>query len=74
MAKIIFNGKEREITEKTVSYNHLVVMRTNAFPKKDIIWTITWKQGERAGTLTPKSPPIKVIEGMIINVIRTDNA
>ena len=74
---IIVNGREKTVAVNEVSYEQILLL---AFPAPDtgenVIYTITWarnEHGDASGKLVPGGT-VKVNEGMVFNVQRTDKS
>lgn len=74
---IIVNGREHTFEEKEISFNELVILAHGSLPQHPlIIDTITYKKGggnKQEGTME-KDELVKVKNGMIFNVTRTDKS
>ena len=72
--KIILNGEIIEIDNYTLSYDTIIKM-ISGNTNSNIIYTITYSKGENntKGCLVKNSYYIKVVDGMIINVVVTGN-
>ena len=74
---IIVNGREKEWSEKTISFKQVVVLAFGAYEENDqIVYTVTYKSAEkpkREGTMVV-GDEVKVHHGMIFNVGRTNKS
>lgn len=70
---IVVNGKQRTVTEKTISYEQVVRL---AFPEGplDILFTVAYANPHgKDGTLAP-GQDAHVKEGMSFNVVKTNRS
>lgn len=70
---IVVNGKQRTVTEKTISYEQVVRL---AFPEGpfDILFTVAYANPHgKDGTLAP-GQDTHVKEGMSFNVVKTNRS
>ena len=71
---IIVNGREKRVAPGQISFDQLVELAYGHPPEGgNIYYTVTFRKGERAGTLTP-GQAISVENGMRFNVVRTDKS
>lgn len=74
---IIINGREVEVDKKELTFAEIVELAFGDAPTGDnIIFTVTYKRGhgnKPEGTLV-EGESVKVKEGMIFNVTRTDKS
>jgi hypothetical protein len=74
---VVINGRELEVDKKELSFAEIVELAFGTTPSGDnIIFTITYKRGhgdKPDGTLV-EGDSVKVKEGMIFNVTRTDKS
>jgi hypothetical protein len=74
---IIVNGREKDVTEKELSFDQLVALAfTNPPTGANIVFTITYRRGhgdKPEGTLI-EGQSVKVKDGMIFNVTATDKS
>lgn len=74
---IIVNARPKEWGEKVISYKEVVELAYDTSPDNpDITYTITYSKGpesNREGSLV-KGKSVKVKDGMIFNVTRTDKS
>ena len=77
LTKIIVNGRQKETAAKELSFQDVVRLAFDDAVFNDVtIYTITFKRGhgdKPEGTLV-EGETIKVKEGMIFNVARTDKS
>lgn len=75
--KIVVNGKEKQVEKDEISFTELVTLAFGPAPgNENTIYTITYKRGQGKkpeGTLV-SGETVKVKEGMIFNVVRTDKS
>jgi len=72
---IIVNGRPKEWNEKTISFKQVVVLAFSKYEDNDqIVYTVTYliKKGEE-GTMVA-GDEVKVRQGMVFNVSRTDKS
>jgi hypothetical protein len=71
---IIVNGRKKEITTKTLSFDQLVALAFNPVPVgPNVMFTITYRKGPHKnpeGTLT-EGATVKIKDGMIFDVTET---
>lgn len=74
---IIVNGKDKDVNKDNIEYNEVVILAFGSYVDDDrTIYTITYSRGHsdrEKGTLV-KGKSVKVKEGMIFNVARTDRS
>jgi len=74
---IVVNGREKEVTQKVLSIAEVVTLAFGSAPGGDnIIFTVTYKRGDDdkpEGTLV-EGDTVKLKDGMIFNVTRTDKS
>ncbi len=74
---IVVNGREKVVTEKEMSFAAIVDLAfDNPQRGENIIFTVTYRKGEGKkpeGTLVD-GDTIKIKDGMIFNVTRTDKS
>lgn len=74
---IVVNGREKEVSQKEISFNEVVTLAFGSAPGGDnIIFTVTYKRGhgdKPEGTLV-EGDSVKIKDGMIFNVTRTDKS
>jgi len=72
---IIVNGREKEWSEKEISFKQIVELAFGVYEDNDqIVYTVTYKgPGNQEGTMVV-GDIVKVKKGMIFNVTRTDKS
>jgi hypothetical protein len=74
---IIINGRKKEVTERTLSYEDIVNLAFDNNPPigPNVVITVTYAKGDhdRQGTLLP-GQTIKIRNGMVFNVKATDRS
>lgn len=73
---IIVNGREKETDLKRISYQEVIEMAFNEFINNpDVVYTVTYSNahGNSKGSLV-QGDTIKVKQGMVFNVSRTDRS
>lgn len=73
---IIVNGRQKIFAGKEISFRQVVELAFGTYEENDnIVYTISYSKGEdkKEGTMT-KGTTVKVKEGMIFNVTRTDKS
>lgn len=74
---IIVNGRQKTVSTKELSFEQVVALAYDNPPMEDnVIFTVTYRRGEGnkpEGTLY-KGETVKVKEGMIFNVTRTNKS
>ena len=74
---IIVNARPKEWTEKQITYEQVVVLAFGSYTDDEKIdYTVSFSKGEdskKEGTLT-KGEHVKVKNGMVFNVTRTDRS
>ena len=74
---IVVNGREKEVTQKELSFSEVVTLAFGSAPGgNNIIFTVTYKRGhgnKPEGTLV-EGDGVKIKDGMIFNVTRTDKS
>jgi hypothetical protein len=73
---IIVNAREKQWSEKEISFDQVVKLAYDPVPSGPTIEiTVTYRKGEngKAGTLKP-GESVKVHEGMTFNVVVTDKS
>lgn len=74
--KIIVNGREKQVEKEEISFDELVALANLPEGNENTIITITYTRGhgnKPEGTLV-LGEKVKVKEGMIFNVSRTDKS
>jgi hypothetical protein len=73
---IIVNARERTVTQKTLSFDEIVVLAFGPPNYDASVYTITYRKGpdkmEKGTLLSGESVNLK--SGMIFNVVRTDKS
>lgn len=73
MYKISVNGKEVEANMEWINYHDAVYLAFGYLPKP--LMTISaYKKGVVSRTIIPWEPPVKAVDGLILNVALTGNA
>lgn len=74
---IVVNGREKEVEKDDLSFSEVVVLAFGSPATGDnIIYTVTYKRGhgnKPEGTLV-EGDTVKVKDGMVFNVTRTDKS
>lgn len=73
---IIVNGREKKFIGKEISFRQVVELAFNTYEENEnIVYTVTYSKGEdkKEGTMTIGTS-VKVKDGMIFNVTRTDKS
>lgn len=73
---IIINGRPREFPGKEISFQQVVELANLGGGGENIVFTVTYKRGEGhkpEGTMV-EGDTVKVKDGMIFNVTRTDKS
>jgi len=72
---IIVNGREKEWTEKRITFKQVVTLAFGTYEENElIVYTVTYKyKSHKEGTMVA-GDEVKVHEGMIFNVTRTDKS
>jgi len=72
---IIVNGREKEWSEKRISFRQVVILAFEIYEENEfIVYTVTYKyKVHKEGTMVA-GDEVKVHEGMIFNVTRTDKS
>jgi len=73
---IIVNGREREFAGNEISFEQVVALANLGSEGVNIVFTVTYKRGEGhkpEGSLVA-GESVKVKQGMIFNVTRTDKS
>lgn len=74
---IVVNGRPKEVEERELSFREVVALAfENPVFNDTIVYTVTYKRGHGGkpeGTLV-EGEVLKVKEGMVVNVLRTDKS
>ena len=73
---VIVNGREKTVTGKELSFKQVVELAFGTYEdNENIVYTVTYSKGEdkKEGTMT-KGTTVKIKDGMIFNVTRTDKS
>jgi len=73
---IVVNGRELQVPKEDLSFEEIANLAFNDTASANTIFTITYKRGQGhkpEGSLV-KGDSVKVKEGMIFNVTRTDKS
>lgn len=72
---IIVNGREKEWSEKRITFKEVVILAFDTYEENEfIVYTVTYKyKAHKEGTMVI-GDVVKVREGMIFNVTRTDKS
>lgn len=79
ITKIIVNGREHDYNEKKISYEEVIVIAFGAIDTRpNVAYTVKYSKGNNGkhvdkGSLV-QGDTVKVKEGMIFNVSRTDRS
>ncbi|MGA7521985.1 MAG: multiubiquitin domain-containing protein [Acidobacteriaceae bacterium] len=75
--KIIVNGRKKEVTTKTLTFDHVVALAFNPVPVGPTVqFSVTYRKGPRRnheGTLT-EGETVRVKDGMIFDVTETNKS
>ena len=74
---IIVNGREKEWSEKKISFTQVVVLAFGTYEESDqIIYTMTYKANEKPnhGGEMVLGDEVNVHHGMVFNVTKTDRS
>ena len=74
---IIVNGRQKEWSEKKISFTQVVVLAFGTYEENDqIIYTMTYKANEhpKQDNTMVKGDEVNVHPGMVFNVSRTDKS
>ncbi len=74
---IIVNGRKKEVKEKELSFAQIVELAFGSVPPNpNIVFTITYRPGEghKPGGTLVEGETVKLKEGMIFNVTKTDKS
>ncbi|MBK7143583.1 MAG: multiubiquitin domain-containing protein [bacterium] len=73
---IIVNGREKQYDGKRISFEQVVTLAFGTYEdNENIVYTVTYSKGEdkKEGSMV-KGDDVKVKDGMIFNVSRTDKS
>lgn len=74
---IVVNAREKKLGEKEVSYQQIVELAFGSYiDNENTVYTVTYSKGDdskKEGSLT-KGQIVKIKDGMIFNVTRTDKS
>lgn len=72
--KFIVNSKEKQHLYRVITFDAVVILAFGIIERNDYTtYTITWKNGDAGGIMLPTGK-VKVKDGMIFNVTRTDKS
>ena len=74
---VVVNGRKKEIEDRTLTIVEVVKLAfSDAVFNENIVYTVTYKRGhgDRPEGSLVEGEDVKVKEGMIFNVIRTDKS
>lgn len=74
---IVVNGREKTVTDRTLSFDQLVHLAFEDPPTGEFIcFTITYRRGhgDKPEGILKEGKSLKVKDGMIVNVIVTDKS
>lgn len=74
---IIVNGRKKGVTEKELSFAQIVALAFGSPPSDpNIVFTVTYRPGEghKPGGTLVGGETVKIKEGMIFNVTKTDKS
>lgn len=76
-ASIVVNGREKEVSQKSLTFDEVVALAFGTSPAgKRTITTVTFKRGhgnKPEGSLV-EGDSVKIKDGMVFNVTRTDKS
>lgn len=73
---IIVNAREKKWGKKEISYREVIELAFGSYSDdENVVYTVTYSKGEdrKEGSLT-KGQTVKVKDGMVFNVTRTDKS
>lgn len=74
---IIVNAREKKLSDREVSYQQIVELAFGSYvDNENTVYTVTYSKGEdhkKEGSLI-KGQTVKIKDGMIFNVTRTDKS
>jgi len=73
---IIVNGRQKTFSVREISFRQVVELAFGTYEENEnIVYTVSYSKGEdkKEGTMT-KGTTVKVKDGMIFNVTRTDKS
>jgi hypothetical protein len=75
--KIIVNGRQKEVTTRTLTFDQVVALRPNPVPVgPNVQFTVTYRKGPRKnpeGSMT-EGETVRIKEGMIFDVTETNKS
>lgn len=75
---IIVNTREKRVTQKELTFAEIIALAYDNPPTgADVMFTVTYRRGDGnkpEGTLVKTDSPLKLKDGMIINVSATDKS
>lgn len=75
---IIVNTREKTVTQKELTFAEIIALAYENPPTgANVLFTVSYRRGEGKkpeGTMVETDPPLKLKEGMIINVSATDKS
>lgn len=75
---IIVNTREKTVTKKELTFAEIIALAYDTPPAgAEVMFTVTYRRGQGnkpEGTMVETDAPLKLKEGMIINVSATDKS
>ncbi len=75
---IIVNTREKTVSQKELTFTEIIALAYDTPPTgADVMFTVTYRRGhgnKPDGTMVETDSPLKLKEGMIINVSATDKS
>lgn len=74
---IIVNTREKTVSQKELTFEEIIALAYDNPPSgPQVYFTVTYRRGEgnKQGTMVVTDPPLKIKDGMIINVSATDKS
>ena len=75
---IIVNTREKTVAQKELTFAEIIALAFEKPPSgPQVYFTVKYRRGEGSkpeGTMVETDPPLKIKEGMIINVTATDKS
>lgn len=74
---VVVNGGQHVVPKEAISFDELVALAyPDATPSPDVIYTISYRRGhdDNQKGLLPEGGSVKVKDGMVFDVLRTDKS
>lgn len=75
---IVVNTREKTVSQKELTFAEIIALAFDSPPTgAQVMFTVTYRRGEGnkpEGTMVETDPPLKLKNGMIINVTATDKS